>query len=161
MTTHGPPPKLRVAIAGGGDAALETVLGLRELAGEQAATRVFAPKDEFVYRPMTVREPFAYSTARRYPLAKIVRDAGADLLAGELNWVEHDKHVLHTKAGEALEYDALVLALGARAVPLYKHAITIDDGRMDETLQGLVQDIEAGYLDSLAFVSPARMAWQL
>ena len=161
MTTHGPHPKLRVVIAGGGVAALETVLALRELAPEQTATTVIAPNDEFVYRPMTVREPFAYESARRYPLARIVHDAGADLLAGELDWVEHDKHVLHTKAGQALEYDALVLALGARAVPRYTHAITIDDRRMDETLHGLIQDIEGGYVDSLAFVSPARMPWQL
>ncbi len=161
MTTHGPHPKLRVVIAGGGVAALETVLALRELAPEQTATTVIAPNDDFVVRPMTVREPFAYESARRYPLARIVHDAGAELLAGELDWVEHDKHVLHTKAGKALEYDALVLALGARAVPRYTHAITIDDGRMDETLHGLIQDIEGGYVDSLAFVSPARMPWQL
>ena len=122
---------------------------------------MIAPNDEFVYRPMTVREPFAYAAARRYPLAQIVRDAGAELLADELDWVEPDKHAIHTKAGEAIEYDALVLALGARAVPRYKHAITIDDRRMDETLHGLIQDIEGGYVDSLAFVAPGRMAWQL
>ncbi len=32
---------------------------------------------------------------------------------------------------------------------------------MDETLHGLVQDIEGGYVDSVAFVAPGRMAWQL
>jgi sulfide:quinone oxidoreductase len=32
---------------------------------------------------------------------------------------------------------------------------------MDETLHGLIQDIEGGYVDSLAFVAPGRMAWQL
>ena len=47
-----------------------------------------------------------------------------------------------------------MLALGAHAVPRYKHAITIDDRRMDETLHGLIQDIEGGYVDSLAFVAP-------
>ena len=140
---------------------METALALRELAPEQTATTLIAPNDEFVYRPMSVREPFAYPTARRYPLAQIVRDAGGDLLADELDWVEHDKHTLHTKAGEVIEYDALVLALGACPVPRYKHAITIDDRRMDETLHGLIQDIEGGYVDSLAFVAPGRMAWQL
>jgi len=161
MTTDRSHPKLRVVIVGGGVAASETVLALSELAPEQTATTVIAPNDEFVYRPMTVREPFAYSTAGRYPLARIVGDAGADLHTGELDWVEHDKHILHTKAGETLEYDALVLALGARPVPRYEHAITIDDRRMDETLHGLIQDIEGGYLDSVAFVAPARMPWQL
>ena len=122
---------------------------------------VLAPNEEFVYRPMTVREPFAYPAARHYPLARIVRDAGAELLAGELDYVEPETRTIHTKGGEAIEYDALVLALGAHAVPRYTHAITMDDRRMDETLHGLIQDIEGGYVDSLAFVAPGRMAWQL
>ena len=48
MTTHGTQPKLRVLIVGGGVAALETALALRELAPEQTATTVLAPNDEFV-----------------------------------------------------------------------------------------------------------------
>ena len=32
---------------------------------------------------------------------------------------------------------------------------------MDETLHGLIQDIEGGYVHSLAFVAPGRMAWPL
>ncbi len=161
MTTHGSHPKLRVVIVGGGVAALEAGLALRDLAPEQTSTTVLAPNDELVYRPMTVREPFAYAAARRYPLARIVGDAGAELLAGELAWVEPDKRLLHTRADEAVEYDVLVLALGAHAVPRYEHAITVDDRRLDETMHGLIQDIEAGYVDSVAFVSPGRMPWQL
>jgi sulfide:quinone oxidoreductase len=161
MTTHGSQQRLRVAIAGGGVAALETALALRQLAPEEVTTTVIAPNGEFLYRPMTVREPFAYAAARRYPLARIVSDAGAELIADELVWVEHDKHTVHTKAGESLEYDVLVLALGARAVPRYQHAITIDDRHMDEALHGLIQDVEGGYVKSLAFLAPGRMAWPL
>src|ERR1700730_5349440 len=126
MTNKGSHPKLRVVIVGGGVAALETVLALHQLAPEQTAVTVLAPNEEFVYRPMTVREPCAYPAARRYPLAQIVHDAGAELLAGELDYIEPEARTIHTKAGEAIEYDALVLALGAHAVPYYKHAITID-----------------------------------
>ena len=161
MTTQDSPHKLRVLIVGGGVAALETTLALGRLAPEHTATTVLAPNTEFAYRPMTVREPFAYCAARRYPLAPIVREAGAELINGELDWIEPAEHTIHTKAGEALGYDALVLALGARAVCRYTHAIMIDDRRMDESLHGLIQDIEGGYLRSLAFVSPARLAWQL
>ena len=161
MTTTPNPEKLRVIIAGGGVAALETALALQQLAPEQTTTTVIAPNEEFVYRPMTVREPYAYPGARRYPLAQIVRDAGAELLTDELAWVDHDTHTLHTKAEQALEYDALVLALGARAVPRYQHAITIDDRHLDKAMHGLIQDIEGGYIDSVAFLSPGRMAWPL
>jgi sulfide:quinone oxidoreductase len=153
--------KLRVIVAGGGVAALETVLALHDLAPELTDVRMIAPGAELIYRPMSVREPFAYGPAKRYPLAPIVHDAGAQLIADELAWVDSDRHLAHTRGDERLEYDALVLALGARAHPRYRHAVTIDDHRMDETLHGIVQDVEAGYLHSLAFVSPGRMAWPL
>jgi sulfide:quinone oxidoreductase len=152
---------LRVVVVGGGVAALETVLALRDLAGDRIATTVIAPNGEFLYRPMTVREPFAYSPARRYPLAAIVRDAGAELLVGELGWVDRETKLVHTKAEQEVGYDALMLALGARARPRYRHAVTIDDRRMEETLHGLIQDVEAGYIDSIAFLSPGRMAWPM
>jgi len=122
---------------------------------------VLAPNSEFVYRPMSVGEPFAYSAATRYPLAPILTELDAHLIADKLAWVEPDKCVVHTAADASVEYDALVLAPGARLHPRYKHAITIDDRHMDEALHGLIEDIEGGYLDSIAFVSPGRMAWPL
>jgi sulfide:quinone oxidoreductase len=156
-----PSEKLRVIIAGGGVAALETVLALGDLAPDRTDVTVLAPNEEFVYRPMTVREPFAYGPARRYPLAPLVSDAGAKLLSDELVWVDPIKQTIHTKGGESIEYGALMLALGAKASQRYTHAITIDDHRLDETLHGLIQDVEEGYLHRLAFVSPGRMAWPL
>jgi sulfide:quinone oxidoreductase len=162
MTTEpSHPEKLRVIIAGGGVVALETALALADLALDRTDVTVIAPNAEFVYRPMTVREPFAYGAARRYPLASIVHDAGAKLLAGELGWVDTDKQMIHAKDEQAIEYDVLMLALGAKPVVHYSNALTIDDRRMDETLHGLIQDMEGGYLKSLAFVSPGRMAWPL
>ena len=88
MVSEGSPPRLRVIIVGGGVAALETALALSHLARDHTDTTVIAPNAEFVYRPMTVCEPFAHADARRYPLASIARDAGADLLAGELAWID-------------------------------------------------------------------------
>src|SRR5476651_1350345 len=120
-----PPEKLRVLIAGGGVAAIETILALQDLAGDRVAMTVLAPNREFVYRPMTVREPFAYAKARRYELAPIVSDAGAELVVGELGWVDRDAQLVHTADDRELPYDALVLALGARINPRYTHCVTI------------------------------------
>ena len=150
-----------VVIAGGGVAALETALALRELGEAHLSTTLVAPNAEFVYRPMTVREPFAYSAAQRYPLGEIAEDIGAELLVDSFAWVDAAERIAHTEAGTELHYDALVLALGARAFPRYKHALTIDDRRLDELLHGLIQDVEAGYVKQLAFVIPKRMAWPL
>jgi sulfide:quinone oxidoreductase len=162
MTSSSPhPEKLRVIIVGGGVAALEGALALSQLAPELTDVTLLAPNHELVYRPMVVREPFAYRSASRYPLSRIARDAGATLLEGQLAWVDPGKHTLHTETGKAIEYDALLLALGAHASTRYKHAITIDDRRLDETLHGLIQDIEGNYLHSLAFVAPGAIAWPL
>ncbi|MGA2319165.1 MAG: FAD-dependent oxidoreductase [Solirubrobacteraceae bacterium] len=155
------PEKLRVIVAGGGVAALETTLALADLAGDRVELTVIAPNSEFVYRPMTVREPFAYAAANRYPLALILGGTGATLFSDELAWVDPAKQTIHTKADRPIEYDALMLALGANVIPRYRHALTIDDQQLEGTLHGLIQDIEGGYIQSLAFVSPGRMAWPM
>jgi sulfide:quinone oxidoreductase len=162
MTTRTPhPDKLRVIVVGGGVAALECALALSHLAPELTDVTILAPNHEFVYRPMVVREPFAYGSASRYSLPRIARDAGATLLEEQLAWIDPDKHTLHTETGKAIEYDALLLALGAHASARYEHAVTVDDRRLDETLHGLIQDIEGGYVHSLAFVAPGAIAWPL
>jgi sulfide:quinone oxidoreductase len=150
-----------VIIVGGGVAALETALALADLAPDRTDVTVIAPNTAFVYRPMVVREPFAYSSAQRYPLAQIVNDAGAKLREGELGWIDPAAQAIHTKDDETIEYDALVLALGATITRRYPHALTIDDRNLDETLHGLIQDIEGNYIHKLAFVAPGRMAWPL
>jgi sulfide:quinone oxidoreductase len=148
-----------VPIAGAGVAGLEAALTLRALAGDRVSVTLLAASSEFVYRPMRVREPFAYASARRYSLEKVARDLGAGLVRDSLAWVDAPQRVAHTDEGKALSYDAFILALGARAQPRYGHALTIDDRHLDETLHGLIQDIESGSLQSVAFVVPPRMAW--
>jgi sulfide:quinone oxidoreductase len=150
-----------VLIAGGGVAGLEAALALRDHAGEAVGLTLLSPDADFVYRPMAVQEPFAYGAAARYPLSSIADDIGAELLADAFAWVEPAARVAHTVGGERLSYDALLLALGARARPRYEHAITVDDRHLDETLHGLIQDIEGRYIKRLVFLVPPRMAWPL
>src|ERR1700752_5039025 len=116
----------RVLIVGGGVAGLEAALALRALARDRVSTTLLAPAQEFVYRPMTVREPFAFSRANRYSLAEFASDIGGKLLPTALKWVPPAGGVVHPKAGRQLGYDALVLALGAKLYPRFKHTLTID-----------------------------------
>jgi sulfide:quinone oxidoreductase len=149
----------QVLIAGGGVAALETALALADLAAARTDVRVLAPDHDFVYRPLAVREPFAYGPPSTYPLRPIVEDAGAELVVDRLASVDPQGRVARTQEGAELRYDALVIALGAVARPRYEHALTIDDHHLDELLHGLIQDIEGGYVRELAFVIPPRMPW--
>jgi sulfide:quinone oxidoreductase len=72
--------QFEVVIAGGGVAGLEAAFALHELAGDRVRVRIVAPTDEFVYRPMSVAEPFTEGWASHYPLSKLADRAGAELL---------------------------------------------------------------------------------
>jgi sulfide:quinone oxidoreductase len=153
--------RLSVLIAGGGVAAIEAGLALQDRAGERVRMMFVAPSPEFIYRPMVVREPFGFSAAQRYPLDEIVRDLGAELVTDRFDRVEPDLRIIHTEAGGALPYDALLLAMGARMRPRFEHAITLDDRQLDDQLHGLIQDVEGGYVRSLAFLVPDPIPWPL
>src|SRR5664279_3326162 len=102
-----------VLIAGGGVAALEALLALRDLAGDRAHLTLLAPNTEFVYRPMTVREPLSYGVANRFPLERILADAGARRIDDVLVSVDPGERTVRTGAGSEHRYDELVVALGA------------------------------------------------
>src|SRR5205085_11773260 len=144
-----------------GVAALEAVLALRDLAGDRARLTLLAPNSEFVYRPMTVREPFSYGVAQRFPLERLLADARAERVDGVLAAVDTNDRTVRTSAGDQHRYDALIVAPGATIKPRYEHAITVDDRRIDDLLHGLIQDVEGGYVKRLAIVVPPRMPWPL
>jgi sulfide:quinone oxidoreductase len=152
---------LDVVIAGGGVAALEAALGLRELAGDRVKTTLLAPGSTFIYRPARVKEPFGYAAADTYSLPELARDIGVALIQDGLESVDAANSAVHTQQGKQLDYDALILATGARLRPAFSHGLSIDDSRLDEQLHGLIQDVEGGYVSSIAFVSPSAMPWPL
>jgi sulfide:quinone oxidoreductase len=151
----------RVVICGGGIAAVEGILRLRRLAGDAVDIELLAPGDELVYRPLAVREPFAWGAARRYPLRRIARDTHADWIQDALEWVDPDAQVVHTAEGHRVEYDALLVAVGARQVDAYRHVATFRDAEADAVYRGIVQDVEGGYTRRLAFVQPVGPVWPL
>ncbi len=148
-------------IVGGGVAALEASLALRELGHGQIITTILAPDQDFVYRPMAIREPFGYTVAQRYPLEQIAQDIGARLCCDRMRWLDPARRTVHTEAGGELHYDALLLTLGAVPCTRYKHSLTLDHTRLDEQLHGLIQDVEGGYVQKLAFIIPDGAAWPL
>ena len=161
MTTHTDDTPLNVVIAGGGVAALETMMALRDLAADRVEITLLAPERDYHYRPMTVAEPFSIAQARHIALSAIAADFGARHVRGALAGVEPGDKRIVTSDGERIAYDALVIACGARARPALHGAITVDDRSIGVTLRGLVQDVEEGYAHKIAFVATDRGFWPL
>src|SRR3954469_3526386 len=125
---------LRVLVAGGGVAALESVLALRALARARVSVELLAPGDDFVLRPASVRSPFSGTGAPRMALDRlgVPRHRGALATVGD--------HEVHTTGGCRIGYDRLIVAPGAHAVEAVPGAITfrgpVSAGAVEGALRG-------------------------
>ena len=157
------PSRPRVLIAGGGVAGLETLLGLRALAGDRVDITIVTPELRFVNRSMAVDQPFRRQRPRGVRMQDVTAEHGARWHRGALDRVEHPRRVVVTKDGDELPYDRLVLALGARPDREW-HAdwvLTFHDGRDDAGYRLLLHQLREGRVRKLAFVKPAGPSWPL
>jgi sulfide:quinone oxidoreductase len=150
-----------VLVAGGGVAALEAALALRALAEDRVAVELLAPEGEFTYRPLSVAAPFRVGEAQRFPLQRLVEDAGATLRQGTLESVDAERREVTTIAGETMAYDALLLALGAQAGPGLRGALTFRGPQDEELLSSLLSKARTGEIRKIVFALAVGVSWAL
>lgn len=151
----------RVVIAGGGVAALETALALRASADDYVSVELIAPESEFTYRPLAVAEPFRVGEVRRFPLVHLVSNAGATLRGGAVTHVDPDEKVARLENDTVLEYDALVVALGAQPREAIAGALTFRGPQDSAALAGLLDQTTSGVVRRIVFAVPSTAAWPL
>ncbi len=157
---HGRRPE-RVLIAGGGVAALEALLALRDRAAERLELVLLAPAPRFVYRPLAVLEPFGAGPVPTLPLADVAAEQGATLLRGALASVDADAGMAVTAAGERIFYDELVVAVGARRRAAVAGALTFGDVRDAQAIAGVVHGVRSGHVRRVALAVPDGVSWTL
>ena len=157
---NGTGPK-RVLIAGGGVAALEAMLALKELATGLLEVELVAPERDFVYRPLAVAEPFGLGSMRRFDLAALVDGAGAKLRTDAVTAVDADRHHVGTRRGDEIAYDVLILALGARPREAIPGAITFWGGGDRGPMLRLLEDLDRGAVTEIVFALPGGLGWPL
>jgi sulfide:quinone oxidoreductase len=150
-----------VLIAGGGVAALEAALALREYAGERVAVELIAPEPHFWYRPLSVVQPFREGDVTRFELGDLAARASATVSPGSLVAVDAPKHLAYTSAGSAIEYDSLLIACGAIPRPAVPGAITFRGPADVERVGRLLGEVAAGRVRSIAFTAPLGAVWVL
>jgi sulfide:quinone oxidoreductase len=153
---------MRVLIAGGGVAALEALLALRDLAGHVVDVTLLSASREFVYRPVTVAEAFDRARARVYDLTDVLADQGAGKCGlGGLARVVPERRVAITDSGLEIGYDVLVVATGAQPREWLPGALTFR-GRADvPALRDVLEALVRGRARSVAFALPSERVWAL
>jgi sulfide:quinone oxidoreductase len=150
-----------VTIVGGGVAALEAMIALRHLAEERVRLELVAPKPEFAYRPLAVAEPFGLGESRRYDLGSIAAEHGAALHLAGLAAVEPDRRRIVTWDGRRLDFEVLLLAIGARSVTSIPGSVTIAGPGYTSRFRTVLRELEERRIRRVAFAVPPATSWPL
>src|SRR5215216_419095 len=139
---------MKVVIAGGGVAALEALMALRELAEERVSVELVTPTPEFAYRPLAVAEPFGLGEARRYDVVRMAADHGAA------------DHIV-TGDGQRLAYDLALIAIGARAATAIPGSVTLQGPGYTGRFRAVLRELEEARVGHVAFAVPPGSSWPL
>jgi sulfide:quinone oxidoreductase len=152
--------KQKVLIAGAGVGGIEAALALEDLAGDLVDVELCDPRDEFVFRPFTLAEPYGATRSFRYDLDSLCRRCGAAFRRAEIAAVEPDGGWAICGDGERLRYDRLIVATGSTMHWAVPGAVTFwgaNEGQVSEVIAGL----RGGHLRRLALTMPAGYSWAL
>jgi sulfide:quinone oxidoreductase len=153
--------RANVLIAGGGVAALEAALALRELAGDRASVSLLAPEPQFWYRPLAVAEPFELGKVQHFELSALAAEAGATFTPGALVSVDAARRIAYTAPGGPVSYSMLLIACGAAPKPAVDGALTFRGPADTPKIEELLAEIERGEVRRVAFAVPAGAVWTL
>ena len=148
-------------IAGGGVAALETLIALRGLPAGAVDVTLVSATETFSYRPLAVGEPFGLGRAEHYPLARLCEDHGARFVRARVEGVRPGDHAIDLEDGQALEYDVLVAAVGARSVPAFEYGVNFDRELSAQDFDEVLADLRDGMAPRVAVVVPDSVTWTL
>jgi sulfide:quinone oxidoreductase len=153
--------KAKVVIVGGGVASLEATLALREILGEEVAIDVYSPRQEFVYRPYAVGEPYGTARVKTYDLEEVAPRAGAGFHLDSVVAVDPSTRLVTTHDGVSVPYDYLLLAPGATMLWPVPGARTFWGIADEGTVEDLLEEIRGGEVRSVAFTSSGSESWAL
>ncbi len=148
-------------IAGGGFGAVEAMLALRALAPERVRVTLVSASPTLAYKPAATAEAFDESPPRTYDLQAIAEDVGASFRVDRLEAVASHEHRARLASFARLDYDALVLAIGARALIGIPGALMFHDQRDVQHIRRMTSRLAAGKLRRIVFAVPVGCSWPL
>jgi sulfide:quinone oxidoreductase len=144
----------RLVIVGGGVAALEAMLALRELAGERVEVELHTPERVFAYRPLSVGGPFGTGKVIEFDLDELARRAGAAFYRDNVVAVESEQRRILTHEGEKIPYDYLLLCPGVESRAVIPGTETFWGSGYEGPVVRVIGRLREGELRRVAFAIP-------
>jgi sulfide:quinone oxidoreductase len=149
-----------IVIAGGGVAALEAILALRQ-SGCGAAIELICPNREFSLRQLSPAQPFGGPPSHTLDLASFCDRNGAGLRHDRVAEVWGESRRVLLDSAEELPYDALLLCPGARPHDVLPGARTFTGPADVDWFGELLDQLEHGHVRRIAFAVPREVRWSL
>ncbi|MGC2374944.1 MAG: FAD-dependent oxidoreductase [Solirubrobacteraceae bacterium] len=153
--------RAHVLVVGGGFGGVEAMLALRALAPERVRVSLVSGSPLLAYKPAATTEAFDETPPRTYDLQAIAADAGASFRLDRVEAVAPHDHSVRLASFAHLDYDALVLAVGARATSAIPGALTFHDQQQVHHIRGLMSELRSGALRRIIFAVPSGCSWSL
>jgi len=136
-------------------------MAIRDHAGERVDITLAAPDPDFVYKPLIVEEPFSAQPAEQHALAPIAEQFDAQFIQQPITAVLPKAHKVELADGSSLEYDKLILCIGARPRPAFAHAVPLRTDGTVIPIDSLLRETESSESGVMAFVIPPGRTWPL
>ena len=137
------------------------MLALRALAGEHVSLTLVSASTSFAYKPAATTESFYENPPLAYDLQAIAADVGASLRLGRVEAIAAEAHRARLASFAHLDYDALVLAVGARATNAIPGALTFSSQQEVRHIRRLMRELRSGALRRIVFAVPSGCSWPL
>lgn len=159
MSSKGQPAKILVAGAGYGG--LETALALQDAVADSIEITLLTPPAELAYRPVSSGAPFVRQPARAISINRLAAERGLRLSAEEIVTVEDSEHRVLTHNGDLIDFDALVIAVGADHKQPAVPALAWGNSPDRRQLATLLGELVSGAVSSVAVTVPCGTGWPL
>jgi sulfide:quinone oxidoreductase len=160
LSPHSDGP-VRIAIAGGGVAGLESLIALRTLAGDRAELELISPERTFAWRSLMVAAAFGAGAGPNIEVAELAHAVGATVTTDTISEVHPSLGSLTLASGGQRAFDALVVATGARGEEAIPGAITFGAQRGTARFRAMLELAQKGEIRRLVFAVPADAGWPL
>ena len=151
----------RLLVAGGGVGAVEALLALRDLAPETFDVTLLAPGPALVLAPESVAEATGGPPASEFDLAAIAAALGIEHVRDGLEAVDASQHQATTGGGRTLDYDALLLALGALPGQTLPGALRFAGVRDVSVVRAALERTVEAPCPTIALVATGGVGWTL